>query len=686
MAVHWTISFKSLRAQTVYTASVYDSSYSGTAIPLIPGDEPFTTEEDNDDDPFKPLRTQTGYLRIVDNGKDANGNAFDWTDLQPKTDYDRPVVLTNAGGTVVWQGFLQAQNFSGELYEPTQEREFPIQCALSMLASQYPSTTYIGIVNFAYLLNTVSSALSTVSGSVITFDSFVIQGGVDARNWLLKKFHWANLMKEDSDEDVTPQYDLKTCLEDMCKFWGWTARTYRKTLYLMCPDDAAEQTLLTLTPAQLATMAGGTGDGTLSNNPFVRQNLTGDIFASDDNEVLWMNGPSKVTVNADCNKQSDIVEFAPKPIRKQMEDAGSYSWVAGAEEATGYYTTPLIRSVDSAILSGSATSEGGFCRRQIYSRSDQAKSTNLDMIVVNNASAVSPVVSLQTKRMISFVSGSLKFSGYVYMNEVPWDSDGEDDYLKVRIGVGLDRSSAKWFHIECDNDGNITYGWDTNVRETKLTIGTGDIKGVGFSLVVLAIPFLTTLDAIPTNGNMYGYVFVDFLGSYYDVTQQGYPYQVGNFGIEFSREETFIPSNVANSPRKRSYFIDRQSSYEYTADIDKSKNNQEDIDLVYASDKDMEYGFGLLMNTDYSYMATVYYGESLQHPEQHLANRIAAYWGSAKQMVSAELRTDVVESSSNIDPQKHLVLDGVHYRTLAINHQWRDDVTSVKMIESLIEI
>ena len=33
-----------------------------------------------------------------------------------------------------------------------------------------------------------------------------------------------------------------------------------------------------------------------------------------------------------------------------------------------------------------------------------------------------------------------------------------------------------------------------------------------------------------------------------------------------------------------------------------------------------------------------------------------------------------------------LVLDGVHYRTLAINHQWRDDVTGVKMIQSVIEI
>lgn len=686
MAVHWTISFKSLRAQTVYTASVYDSSYSGSAIPLLPAEEPFTTEEDNDDDPFKPLRTQTGYLRIVDNGKDANGNAFDWTDLQPKTDYDRPVVLTNAGGTVVWQGFLQAQNFSGELYEPTQEREFPIQCALSMLASQYPSTTYIGIVNFAYLLNTVSSALSTVSGSVVAFDSFVIQGGVDARNWLLKKFHWANLMKEDSDEDVTPQYDMKTCLEDMCKFWGWTARTYRKTLYLMCPDDAAEQTLLTLTPAQLATMAGGTGDGTLSNNPFVRQNLTGDIFASTDNEDMVMRGPSKVTVKADCNEQSSVVEFAPPVIEKQMDDAGSYSWVQGAEELTGYYTTPLIQSVNSDILSGTATSDGGFCRRQIYSSNEQVKPTNLDMIVVNDASAANPVVSIQTKRMMSLSDGSLKFSGSVYRNEIPWDSENDDDILIVRIGIGLDRSSAKWYYIECDNQGNISQGWDSNnVRDTKLVIGTGEIKGIGMAIPTFIVA-ISALGSIPTDSYMYGYVFVDFLGSYCDLYDPGFPYQVGNFSIEFSREETYIPSNLRDSPRKRLYIIQRQSTYEYDAVIDKSTKDQQDIDMIYASDKDMNYGYGLLMNNDYSYMAFVYYGESLQHPEQHLADRIADYWASAKRMLTTELRTDVVESSSNIDPQKHLVLDGVHYRTLSINHQWRNDVTSVKMIESLIEI
>jgi hypothetical protein len=51
--------------------------------------------------------------------------------------------------------------------------------------------------------------------------------------------------------------------------------------------------------------------------------------------------------------------------------------------------------------------------------------------------------------------------------------------------------------------------------------------------------------------------------------------------------------------------------------------------------------------------------------------------------VTTDLRTEFVEP---INPLSHLVLDGTQFRTLAISHQWRDDVTTVKMIQSLIEI
>ena len=56
----------SLRAHTVYTVNVGGGA--GAAVPLKGGAQPFTTQESDDDDPFCPIRTQTGYLRIVDDG------------------------------------------------------------------------------------------------------------------------------------------------------------------------------------------------------------------------------------------------------------------------------------------------------------------------------------------------------------------------------------------------------------------------------------------------------------------------------------------------------------------------------------------------------------------------------------------------------------------------------------------
>ena len=119
--IHWQIPFKSLRTGILYTVNIYQNNYSGSPVILNGVANPFTTQE-ADDDAFALLRTQTGYLRIFDDGKAVSNNAevaFNWKDLLPSTDTDRPVTLTHISGqsTVIdWQGFLQAQNFSGALY------------------------------------------------------------------------------------------------------------------------------------------------------------------------------------------------------------------------------------------------------------------------------------------------------------------------------------------------------------------------------------------------------------------------------------------------------------------------------------------------------------------------------------------------------------------------------------------
>ena len=135
MAIHWKIPFNSLRSGTVYTVNIHDASYphAAGAVTLMGGAQPLTTQEDDNEDMFFDIRTQSGSLRIIDNGQDANGNAFNWKTFVPTTDTDRPVTVTDGNGGIVWQGFMQAQNFGGILYGNPQERDFPLQCALSVL-------------------------------------------------------------------------------------------------------------------------------------------------------------------------------------------------------------------------------------------------------------------------------------------------------------------------------------------------------------------------------------------------------------------------------------------------------------------------------------------------------------------------------------------------------------------------
>ena len=161
MAVRWQIPFKSLRSGETFTVNIHDANYSGTPITLKGGADPFSTQEDDDDDLFTPIRTQSGYIRIVDDGFAADGSTpYNWKDLLPLTDTDRPVTLTNAGGTIVWQGFMQAQNFGGVLYGNPQEREYPVQCALTVTECNDIDVTNHELRNFAYLLNAIISGMA----------------------------------------------------------------------------------------------------------------------------------------------------------------------------------------------------------------------------------------------------------------------------------------------------------------------------------------------------------------------------------------------------------------------------------------------------------------------------------------------------------------------------------------------
>ena len=189
----------------------------------------------------KLLRTDCGSdLKYVDGSEKEDSH---WEDLIPATDTARPVTLTHDSGghaTVDWVGFMQAQDFGSVLYGNPQEREFPIQCVLTVTQGTDINYQQTAIQNFAYLLKQIVDAIPSAQRPT----EFYIQGGSDAQAWLLKKIDWQNFVSEDADGNLTARYNCYDCLQDMCSFWGWTARTHGTKMYLTMADDSAETTWL----------------------------------------------------------------------------------------------------------------------------------------------------------------------------------------------------------------------------------------------------------------------------------------------------------------------------------------------------------------------------------------------------------------------------------------------------------
>ena len=681
---NYVINFRSLRSGIVYKLSIGGGS--GTAIELKGGAEPFSTQENDDEDQFTPIRTQSGHIRIVDDGLDTAGHSLGagwWKDLAPINDTERPVTLTHVEGSTTvtdWIGFMQAQNFGGTLYGNPQEREFPVQCCLSVLAATQVSTSETQLCNFAYLLRYIFNSVPSHS-----FTSYNLQGGTHAQQWLLKRLDWHNFLNDNADNDVEPKYNLYEILEDVCRFWGWTVRQHKTSIYFTCSDDTAESTFLTLTPANLTTMAGGSTAGT-TNTGYSTTTISGDVFASTDNDDFKQRGPGKATVKADVNKNETIIQFAPATVRKLMEQAGTgqWAWFQGAEDLTGYFASgggTAIGSFTSELLDGSShQTRGGFQRRQIYSSKETDTPFNGDMFLINNTGYTSqeviatPAVSIVTKKAMAFGGGSLILGGEVYFNEKLCDITNVPMlYISVGISPNGNRANAKWWYIYYNNQSQIVHGWEaTGGSHYYFAAGVNGGRIKSCKLPVSNVDF----DAIPIDADLYGFVHVDFyslLSGYQAIDV----FQIANFSIKYSRDTIDIPANLSVK-RPREIKEERVTTKDYVAENQNQTHEEWNADLIFASDNNMEYGYGLVMNADGSFMEYAPYQGSNQHPEQHLANRVANYWAVSRRRLGGEFRANTI---ADITPKHKVTIDGTTCHPTSISRDWRDDVVKLSLLE-----
>lgn len=673
MAIHWQIPFKSLRSGILYTVNIYDATYNSTPIILKGGAQPFVTEEDNTDDMFTPMRTQTGYIRIIDDDKDADGNAFNWKDVLPSTDIDRPVTLTHvaSGQTIVdWQGYMQAQTFAGTLYGNPQEREFPIQCPLSALSASNVSGAERNIHNFAYLIR---EAFATLTG--ITINNYIFQGGLYARNnWLLARVDWQNLINV-TDNGVTGAYNNRRIIEDICYLFGWTVRVHKQNVIFACADDTSQTGALVLTQANLDYMAENEmSAGDASTNFLTDLSLSGDIFASVNNDDFLTRGYNKAVVSVECNTADDeIMSIYPDSVRNQMIDDGYYD---GGNDT--WYTNDL-RTFFSTFLDGNAVTNKASFNLMRHADSYNSFSVHNVIRIYDSYNNGSTYATLLTKFQHTYPGGSLAgFRGKGFMLHGSAYRNGEryEDY-ESNYGTGQKTMYMRLYIVASSSEKYYWTGssWSSTVSSFRATLGGRDdnmfsVNDHGGKIDVIPLEHGSTA--------LHGTVYVEFLGSDDMPESNGQRiFDIADFSIEYVASSIF--DNIAG---EQTY----KSSTEYVATNLGKACDEWNADLIYASQNGLARGYGLLIGSDWQFMEGVQYAASIfDHPEQHLASRVASYWANAKRRLYVELLSNAGVSAGiavrDISPRNKVMIDGTQCYPIAISRDWRDDVSRLTFME-----
>lgn len=654
MAIHWQVKFKSLRADELYTVNIYDDNYYGNPIQLKGAAQPFVTQEDSTDDMFTPVLTQSGYLRIVDTGKDGAGNTFDWRDFIPTTDTDRPVTLTNGNGETVWMGFLQAQNFGSVMFEMPQEREFPVQCPLAVSSRTDISMANKEIHNFAYLLLEIVDNIPYVCRP----NTFYFQG-LNSTDYLQKKIDWQNFAQVDGAV-VKGKYDLLSLLHAMCKFWGWTARMYHGDTYFVSPD-VNDNYFVKVRYSDLQDIA--------YENTFYAENVSytnivfgNDVFASTSNTDYQMRGPNTAKITANSGDvDSPIVSLYPDNVLEQMEAGSSYQEQYGSKRAK---FSDDLDEFDSPLLIGScAASTESFNIMDIgeghgFVPQGETKTT-FNTIRIRQTYNGNALVSLETvfEHTFNGLQGLFSYGGFAITGDIYRQGERYEyadettgagkSHLHINVGIGSSRSTATWFNGNADIGGTRRQG------------------------------FLWAFSS--NNPDLRGRLFIDILGSD-DMRHDASTGYIDRMEI-VDLQVTFIRANDKQ----------KDSSHEYLAHNDNMVKEEHTDETIFATDIKLEYGYALVMNPDGTMFKGIDYdgNNTLIPPEQRLADRIVDYWAFSKRKMEVELRADKAMQTgtystdviANLSPGMKATLDGTGVYPISISHNWRDDIMNVTLLE-----
>lgn len=349
---HYIVPFRSKNG-TDYAVKIYEQDYAGSVVALTPSDQPFTTQEDDDDDVFTPVRSQSGYLRVID----MDGSLME--QLIPANNTEKMVRLwqgTYSNGVFIegfiqWQGFLQAQAYTQPWLDNPNEIEMPVKSMLGVMEDVALASDYaFAYKSIAYLLYTTFHDLIGVEPEqvMVMSDLRLPQAHLFCIDFSLSIFFSKKEVINEGQEEVIHVGDsMLSVWTEIMKFYGLTLREDGADIYIAQYDGKVGE-YQQYTWEQIAYIA-ETGS-TVAINRQTRE--TKDLmesldFRADDTEKTYVNGARTVEVSLDI--ETNIPPLIEQPATE--EDSTPPIYVATVTDDLGTLGQPIViqphRPVDS---------------------------------------------------------------------------------------------------------------------------------------------------------------------------------------------------------------------------------------------------------------------------------------------------------------------------------------------------
>ena len=650
--IHWKVSFRT-RSEKLGVLNLYEENYSGEVVELTPAAVPFETQEDSSDKWLEPIRKQTGYIRVLDEGNTEG--------IMPVGMMDR-FVEYREDDVLKWCGYMVPDVFSSDWDVTPLEVEFPVVGGLGVLEGVYLNENDgLGVVSLAKLMYQCLSATG-INYDLIYLPKEILQYS-GAGDYLfpisieVSRFNFFqdndSLNSEDSD---WTRYNGSTCYEvlsEIMKLWGWTIRERGKDLWV---TSTAECDSFSIAVQDLAAVSYGGAEIIEETVNANRYDLASLELAGADHKRDILQGRKKVVVKASVNPVGAVVpsvdkakmqfvdtfvsEFATNGQTYAYEKISLYVPKIGYTDVefrtyvkTGMNTlyndwTSVPQTMEAISLYVGAY----FVEQERVSAEDYKKKKNWNLtetIRINLQDWTDdyptiaearnlPIVIMKSRNVANYVSGAFVMSAQTRSISqgflTDYDGNGKGT-LEIRFRVG----------DKCWGGSSWVYGdaWFTvdmgNEEDPDATDGTGKI----ISTKTLDMPY-TGADGyvMPINESLSGEIELTIHAVRND---GGYGVlMLDNFKVDYFGED--------QEQRKSE---DSENRYAKTTGL--NYTNEEEISLKMATNNNNKAGYGILSRYGTNVESLYFVGKGMMRPEMNLVNKGVSLYGRNTEKLTLQL-------------------------------------------------